>query len=158
MLSLRMSPIPKSSLSMLVALVLAFSGSTMARAQDADGAGPVEVIETPWQGVITGQIEAFRTGDAPGAFQYAGSAFQSRFPSAEVFFVAIIASGYSPIAESRTHSFGSFQVMGEKLVLQSVRLSGGDQSLYEAIYQLAEEPAGWRVQGVQLTKLSAMAI
>ena len=112
----------------------------------------------PWQATITGQIEAFRHKDAPGAFQYAGAGFQVSFPSPEAFFVAIIGSGYSPIMDSRSHSFGKFQMLGDKAVVQAVTLIGEDQSLYEAIYQLAEEPAGWRVQGVQLIKQAGMGI
>lgn len=111
-----------------------------------------------WQGVITSQIEAFRHKDAPGAFQYASAAFQTSFPSAEAFFVAIIASGYAPIMESRSHSFGTFQKLGETSVLQEVKFVGNDQSLYEAFYQLTEETAGWRVQGVQLMKQPGLGI
>jgi hypothetical protein len=39
-----------------------------------------------------------------------------------------------------------------------VKLVGKDQSLYEAFYQLTEEAAGWRVQGVQLLKQAGMGI
>ena len=39
-----------------------------------------------------------------------------------------------------------------------VRLTGVDQSLYRAVYQLTEEPEGWRVQGVQLVKEAGIAV
>ena len=48
--------------------------------------------------------------------------------------------------------------IGEGMVLQTVRLAGADQSLYEAIYQLGEEPSGWRVLGVRLVKLPAISV
>lgn len=112
----------------------------------------------PWQAVITGQIEAFRAKDAPGAFQYAAEAFHAGFPSAEAFFVAIVGSGYAPIMESRSHSFGVFKMVGDRAVLQEVKLVGNDQSLYEALYQLTEESAGWRVSGVQLLKQPGIGI
>ena len=137
------------ALVLLVSLLLTASG----RAEDVAGA-----TAAPWQATITGQIEAFRHQDAPGAFQYAGAGFQVSFPSPEAFFVAIIGSGYAPIMESRSHNFGKFQMLGDKAVVQAVTLIGDDQSLYEAIYQLAEEPAGWRVQGVQLIKQAGMGI
>jgi hypothetical protein len=127
----------------------------VARAQDAGAEGAA--IE-PWQSVITSQIEAFRAKDAPGAFQYAGAAFQNVFPSAEAFFSAIVGSGYAPIMESRSHSFGKFQKIGEGAVLQQVKLVGNDLSLYEAFYMLAEEANGWRVQGVQLAKQAGVGI
>lgn len=43
------------------------------------------------------------------------------------------------------------------VVLQQVTLVGKDQWLYGAIYQLIEEPEGWRVQGVQLYRQQGMA-
>ncbi len=111
-----------------------------------------------WQVSITGQIEAFRHMDAAGAFSYAGAAFQVSFPTPEAFFLTIVGSGYAAIMESQSHSFGSFRMVDDTSVLQAVTLVGKDQSLYEAIYQLTEEPAGWRVQGVQLTKLDGMGV
>jgi hypothetical protein len=133
-------------------LVTASLLAVPARAEDA------AVGTEPWQGVITSQIEAFRHKDAPGAFQYASAAFQMSFPSAEAFFVAIVSSGYAPIMESRSHSFGEYQKLGETSVLQEVKFVGNDQSLYEAFYQLTEESAGWRVQGVQLLKQPGLGI
>lgn len=136
----------------LVAFVLL---GTVVRAED--NATPAAVAE-PWQAVITGQIEAFRAKDAAAAFQYAAAGFQTNFPSAEAFFAAIVGSGYGPIMESRSHSFGRFEKVDDKTVLQEVHLVGNDQSLYAAIYQLTEETNGWRVQGVQLLKQPGMAI
>lgn len=126
-------------------------------AVQAQDAAPNAAVE-PWQAVISSQIEAFRTKDAPGAFQYAGAGFQVSFPSAEAFFIAIISSGYSPIMESRSHSFGGFQMVGDNAVLQQVKFLGNDQGLYEAVYQLAQEPGGWRVQGVQLVRQPGVGI
>ena len=123
----------------------------------AQEAAPPAVSE-PWQAVITSQIEAFRAKDAPGAFRFASAYFQSNFSSAETFFVSIIGSGYAPIMESRSHSFGAFRRVDENVVVQEVKLVGTDQSLYEAFYQLGQEEAGWRVQGVQLVKQPGLGI
>jgi len=122
------------------------------RAEDTTTAAPPTETATPWQDVITSQIQAFRDHDAPAAFSYAGAGFQTSFPDAITFFNAIVTSGYAPIMESVSHSFGQFQMIGEDGVIQEVKLVGNDQAIYEAIYQLTEEPAGWRVQGVQLMK------
>ena len=84
-----------------------------ALAQAQDAAAPGATIE-PWQSVITSQIEAFRAKDAPGAFQYAGAGFQVAFPTAEAFFGAIVGAGYAPIMESRSHTFGKFEKMGDR--------------------------------------------
>ncbi len=92
------------------------------------------------------------------AFGYAGAGFQTTFASAEAFFNAIIASGYAPIMESKSHSFGAFEMTSTIGVVQEVRFTGLDQGLYRAVYQLTKEPEGWRVQGVQLLKEAGIAV
>ena len=122
-------------------------------------AAPVAAqTETPWQDVITHQIQAFRDQDAPGAFSDAGLMFHAAFPSPEAFFVAIITSGYSPIMESTSHSFGEFRRTDDQGVVQVVRLVGKSQELYEAWYQLREEEGAWRVQGVVLQKAAGVGV
>ncbi|CAN7508457.1 DUF4864 domain-containing protein [Devosia sp. LjRoot16] len=140
----------------LVGLLAAFLMIGMA-ARAEDQASEAAALE-PWQSVITSQIEAFRSKDAAGAFSYAGAGFQVTFPSAEAFFNAIVTAGYAPIMESRSHSFGKFQKLGDKAVAQEVKFVGNDQGLYSAIYMLAEEANGWRVQGVQLAKAAGVGI
>lgn len=124
----------------------------------AEDTSSQSVTVEPWQDVITHQIEAFRAKDAPGAFQYAAAAFHQQFPNAEAFFIIIVGSGYAPIMESQSHSFGTFQKVSDTTVVQQVKFVGSDQALYEAIYQLTEEPEGWRVSGVQLVKQPGLAI
>lgn len=111
-----------------------------------------------WQTVISAQIEAFRHHDASTALSYASEEFHKQFADPNDFMVAIISSGYSPIAESLSESFGAFELQGEDEVLQEVKLNGSDQSVYVAIYDLTHEPAGWRVHGVQLIKTKAIGI
>jgi hypothetical protein len=112
----------------------------------------------PWQTVITHQIQAFRAGDAPEAFYDAGRMFHAAFPDAFAFFTAIIGSGYAPIMESTSHSFGEFRMTEDKGVVQVVRLVGKSQELYEAWYQLKEEDGEWRVQGVMLQKAAGIGV
>lgn len=143
----------------IVASILAgLALAAPAAGQGLDAPAAEEAVATPWQDVITSQIQAFRDRDASTAFSYAGAGFQVTFQNAEVFFEAIVSSGYAPIMESRSHSFGVFQRFGEEGVVQEVRLVGKDQELYTAIYQLTEEEVGWRVQGVQLVRQDGVAI
>ena len=121
----------------------------------ADDAAP---SATEWQAVIAGQIQAFRNHDAPGALSFAGDVFHKTYTDPKAFFVAIISSGYSPIMESRSQTFGEYQLLGTDKVLQEVKLTGNDQTIYEAIYQLAKEAGGWRVLGVQLTKTPGLGV
>lgn len=135
-----------------VVLVLVSTLFSGARAQDA------QPVATPWQDVITAQVQAFRDRDAKTALSFAGRGFQATFPSPETFFVTIMRSGYTPIMESRSHSFGAFQMVGGKSVAQQVTFTGANQQLYDAVYLLTEEESGWRVQGVQLTQTGAVGI
>jgi hypothetical protein len=115
---------------------------------------------TPWQAVVTGQIEAFRAKDGAGALSFAGQGFRTQFEGQpEAFYAAIVATGYQPIVDSRSHSFGAFEMVSETVVMQVVRLVGPDQGLYEALYQLGDEPGeGWRVLGVALRKEAGVGI
>ena len=114
----------------------------------------------PWQATITGQIEAFRAQDGAAALGFAGAGFRTQFDGApEAFYAAVMASGYGPIVQSRSHSFGKSSQLSDTVVAQVVRLVGPKQSLYEALYQLENEPdVGWRVLGVVLRKDSGVAI
>lgn len=114
----------------------------------------------PWQATVTGQIEAFRAQDGATALGFAGQGFRTQFDGhPDVFYAAIIASGYQPIVDSRSHSFGEFEKVSDTAVLQVVKFVGPDQGLYEALYQLADEPGeGWRVQGVALRREAGVGI
>lgn len=116
--------------------------------------------EAPWQATVTGQIEAFRAQDGATALTFAAEGFRLQFDGqGEAFYVAIVATGYQPIVDSRSHSFGEFQRVGETAVVQVVNLVGPDQGLYQALYQLVDEPdEGWRVSGVALRKEAGVGI
>jgi hypothetical protein len=124
------------------------------------GTSPADVVPDPsaWQNVITGQIEAFRHGDAPTAFGFAAAPFQTAFPDAVTFMESIAASGYTPIFTSVSHSFGKFTKLDDQTVMQIVNLVGAKQELFDAVYQLTKEPGGWRVVGVQLMKSNGIAV
>ena len=114
--------------------------------------------EAEWQAVITGQIQAFRDKDAPAALSFAGAEFKKNFTDPAQFFIAIMGSGYTPIMDSRSHTFGQFKLVTPEQVVQDVKFIGNDQSLYEAIYQLDKEADGWRVHGVQLMKQPGVGV
>ena len=114
---------------------------------------------TPWQAAVTGQIQALRDGDAETALSFAAEGFRTQFEGeADKFYEAIMALGYTPIAASRSHSFGEFNMVGETTVVQVVKFIGSDQGLYEAVYQLSNEgEGGWHVEGVVLRKSDGVA-
>jgi hypothetical protein len=121
----------------------------VAQAQD-------DPLAAEWQAVITGQVEAFRDQDGTAALSFAGTFFQQNFPDPETFMQQIDAWGYGAIMQSRSHSFGPFQQVDPNVVLQAVRFTGPDSVLYDAIYQLNREAAGWKVGGVQMVKTAGM--
>ncbi len=139
-----------SWLGVLFGMLLMFGAA--ARAQDA-APSPTE-----WQAVIAGQIQAFRVHDAPGALSFAGDEFKARYTDPEEFVAAIIASGYGPIVDSRSQSFGDFRLISPDQVVQEVKLTGNDQAIYEAFYVLGKESGAWRVHGVQLQKTPGMGV
>ncbi|WP_029040687.1 DUF4864 domain-containing protein [Cucumibacter marinus] len=134
-------------------LVVAFAGA--GSAQDATTTDPA--TEAPWQASITGQIEAFRAGDGAGALSFAGAGFRAAFDDPAVF-VNALSGGYSPIINSRTHSFGDFRIVGEGVALQEVNIVGPDLKNFEALYQMRLEEEGWRVWGVQMRAAPGVTI
>jgi hypothetical protein len=115
-------------------------------------------VADEWQTVISAQISAFRAHDAAGALSYAAAPFHQTFTDPEAFYTMIMMGGYAPIATSRSHSFGKFNLLPDGQVLQEVFIVDEDQSLYGAIYSLGREEAGWRVQGVQMVKQEGMGV
>lgn len=115
------------------------------------------VPEAAWQAVVTGQIEAFRSGDGTAALGFAAQGFRDMYSDGDKFFSDIVAGGYGIIVQSRSHSFIDFSQPGEDLVLQVVRFIGPDLKLYRAMYQLGREADGWRVQAVTLRAEAGIA-
>lgn len=115
-------------------------------------AAPDAATVAEWQAVIHGQIQAFRDHDAATALSFAAAKFHQQFTDPEAFLVGILNAGYAPIMESRSESFGPYEVMAPDVVDQDVKFVGNDQSLYEAVYRLQKEAAGWRVEAVVLVK------
>lgn len=123
------------------------------------GIGNALAQDMPWQASVTGQIEALHQGEAETALGLAGSTFREIYKDPAQFLNDIKRSGYGPIVEARSHSFGKYQKTESGLVLQVVTLIGPDQSLYEAVYEMIEEPdLGWRVRGVILRKLPGLGV
>lgn len=115
--------------------------------------------ETAWRDSVTGQIEALRSGDGEAALSFAGAGFRANYDDPQRFLDDITRSGYGPIAGSRSHSFGTFRELTSGAVVQVVEIVGTDGKVWEAIYQLADEPdEGWRVQGVVLRSTESLGI
>ena len=146
-----------TKLSLVGVLVPLMLLATPAGADDAKAPPDPSPIE--WQAAIAGQILAFRNHDAPGALSFAAAQFHKTFDDDPTgFFIAIIGSGYAPIMQSTSQTFGPYKLLAPDQVLQDVKLMGSDQAIYEAIYMLSKEDGGWRVNGVQLQKTNAVGV
>jgi hypothetical protein len=99
--------------------------------------------------VITGQIDAFRHDDEPGAFGYASPGIQFMFGNAERF-MSMVRQGYQPVYRPRSVAFGDLLVVDGNLV-QEVAVIGPDGLPHLARYVMEHEPDGtWRIDGCVL--------
>jgi hypothetical protein len=136
----------------------ALSEASPSVSSEAPAAAPAAAQVSDWQGVIDHQVQAFRDHDAAAALSDAAKSFKDAFPDPAAFFTAIMTGGYQPIMDSQSDTFGEYQIVAPDTVLQRVSFVGKDQMLYEAIYQLTHEDAGWRVVAVQLTKAEGTGV
>jgi hypothetical protein len=107
------------------------------------------------QGVIAGQIDAFRHDDGPAAFAYASPDVRQKFQTAE-HFLDIVRRGYQPVYRPRSVTYGSTSAEGEH-VLQKVEVVGPDGQAYQALYYMLRDAGGvWRIDGCDLTESEAV--
>ena len=113
------------------------------------GADESDVLQG--QSVITGQIDAFRSGDNERAYSYAAPNIKAIFPSVDRF-MGMVANGYRPVQMPRSFAFGrSRELEGGKVIAQEVLLVGPDGKDYVALYVLQRASDGsWKIAGVQI--------
>ena len=103
------------------------------------------------QTVISGQIDAFRSGDNERAYSFAAPNIKAIFPSVDRF-MGMVANGYRPVQMPRSFAFGrSRELEGGKVIAQEVLLVGPDGKDYVALYVLQRASDGsWKIAGVQI--------
>ena len=117
-----------------------------------------KAADAPWQAAITGQLEALRAGNGAAALDFAGAEFKAAYPDPKLFYGSLASSGYEPLVHSRSHTFGAFTRIDDNTATQIVIVVGPDQHVYEALYQVGQEPDGWRIKGVVIRQQPAIAI
>lgn len=122
--------------------------------------GQETASETPWRAAIDGQIQALRANDGAAALAFAGAAFRAIYKDDPAKFAGdITRSGYGPITQSRSHSFGAFRQVAPGAAVQVVEFVDRDGRVWEALYQLADEDGeGWRVEGVVLRGTAGLGV
>jgi hypothetical protein len=110
-------------------------------------ADPAEVRAT-----IEGQLEAFRNGDAKGAYAFAAPSIKRLFPTPERF-IAMVRRGYGPVYEGNAPVFLDARPMGDGRYAQEVGFTDSAGQSWTALYTLARQPDGsWRITGCYLRK------
>jgi hypothetical protein len=95
--------------------------------------------------VVDAQLAAFRRGDYPRAYTFAGSQVHLQYPLP--LFERMVKVGYPVIARSRSAQFGVILDNGDEAVV-NVGILDGSGRIFHYQYFLKHEPAGWKINGV----------
>ena len=139
-----MARIARFALALLLsAFVLSPGFGSAEEISDADRA---EIRST-----IASQIEAFRSDDGAGAYEFASPGIRAVFPSVEQF-MAMVRDQYPPVYRPRSVTFGEF-TQGPDGLFQKVFLTGPEGENWVAVYSLEQQADGsWRISGCILIR------
>lgn len=127
--------------SLALAGLLTTTAPPVARADDA---GDIQTA-------ISGQLQAFKTGDDAAAYSYAAPNIQRMFPSRAAF-MAMVEGGYAPVFRSSNAVFGKMSAEGTGF-RQEVYLTDTAGQSYIASYTLERQPDGSvKITGCALRK------
>jgi hypothetical protein len=124
------------------AILLGLSGPASAFT-DADRAA----IQT----TIAGQLNAFLSDDAAGAYAFAAPNIRAIFPTEDIF-MNMVRQGYQPVYRSMSHEFGELKetAMGLEQTVDIVDSAG---EFWTAVYTLQQQPDGsWKITACRLEK------
>jgi hypothetical protein len=108
------------------------------------------------QRIISGQIEAFRRDDGPGAFSFASPGIRQMFQT-EARFMAMVREGYPQVYRPRSFAFGEYRVT-DAGPSQLVEIVDGEGQVWRALYTLEKQPDGtWRISGCYVLKAPQLA-
>jgi hypothetical protein len=132
----------------LVALVLALVPAridgALAAQRDADALSPADWAAI--RDVVTEQLAALRSGDAPRAFSFASAGIRARFHDAPTF-LRMVQDSYAVLLDARYTEFLEGAVIDARTI-QPLRLVLSDDTVLVALYELTrEEGGGWRIAG-----------
>ncbi len=95
---------------------------------------------------IMKQLEAFRRDDYDTAYAFASAEIQQLFDRAA--FERMVKGGYPEIARSTFALIAQSEVTPDSHVHIRVRIRGANGNSIEAVYDMLQEPGGWRINGV----------
>ena len=107
------------------------------------------------RGVISDQIEAFKSDDFNQAFRFAGPGIQGMFRTPENF-GAMVRGGYPMVWRPQELRFGELReeagVLWQRII---VRDSEGRAHVLD--YRMGQYEDGWRIDGVQMVRAPEVA-
>ena len=102
------------------------------------------------EGVIEGQIEAFRADDFAEAFTYASPMIKGLFGTPERF-GSMVRNGYPMVWRPSDLRFLDRRVEGGR-VYQKLSVRGPSGRYHVLDYHMVETPDGWQINGVQVLR------
>jgi hypothetical protein len=134
-------------LRLLLAFAVAGLAAVRLGAQDDEGfrLAPRAVRDAA-RATVAGQLDAFRAGDFGRAYGLAARGIRRQFR--EEVFAEMIRRGYPALPDHRRADLGVVRDNREGRARVEVTLTDGDGRTGRLLYQLVEEDAGWRVEGV----------
>jgi hypothetical protein len=139
-------------------LFAVFALLTILAGPAAAAGGPVSGEDSAAiQSVISGQIDAFRRDDGPGAFGFAAPSTQGMFGTADTF-MQMVRRGYAPVYRPRSVDFAALEEEDGQIV-QNVELTGPDGLAYTARYTMEHEADGsWRISGCAILQSRRLGV
>ncbi len=125
------------SAAMLLSLAAMLGLASAARAQGT---------EAPAAEPIMKQLEAFRRDDYDAAYAFASAEIKELFDRSA--FEKMVKSGYPEIARSTYAVIAGTQEQPGGHVVVRVRIRGANGNSIEALYDMVNQPDGWRINGV----------
>jgi len=129
----------------LLAVALVIGGAFPAAADPA--AADIEAT-------ISGQIDAFRTGNLEGAFDYASDGIRQVFVTSGNFGM-MVERGYAMVIAPAEVHYGDVRAEAGALV-QRVLIRDGSGVWHALDYLMVEQEGGWRIGGVELLEEPAV--
>ena len=103
------------------------------------------------QGVIAGQLNAFRGNDGATAYSFAAPNIRAMFPNPSIF-MQMVQKGYPPVFSPRSWTFGPLESK-DGVIAQAVEIVGPDGDYWQALYTIARQPDGsWKITSCHLIK------
>ncbi|WP_299609491.1 DUF4864 domain-containing protein [uncultured Tateyamaria sp.] len=111
-------------------------------------AGAALAQGTEIEGVIGGQIEAFKADDFEQAFTFAAPSIQGIFRTPENF-GRMVTQGYPMVWRPADVTYLDLREEGGRYV-QTVRIEDAEGAVHFLAYAMVETADGWKIGGVQL--------